>query len=69
MATRRARSTAAGNPSGSITVQLAFIIGAAMAVGPALWLTSRLILPAKLPVSPAKVITTTGRLPVHTLIS
>ena len=69
MATRSARSMAAGSPSGSITVQLALVIGALMAVGPALWVRSRLILSAKLPVSPAKVITTTGKLPVQTLIS
>ena len=52
-----------------MTVQLALVTGAAMDVGPKLWLKSRPMVSPKLPVSPANVMTTTGRLPVQTLIS
>ena len=60
---------AAGRPSGSITVQEAFVKGAEMEVGPKLWSRSSPTMSPKLPVSPAKVTTTTGRPPAATLIS
>ena len=59
---------ACGSPSGSITVQVDFVKGAAIDVGPNEWLRSSPTLSPKLPVSPANVITTTGRLPFQTLI-
>ena len=68
-ATLSARSIAAGRPSGSITVQAAFVNGAEIEVGPKLWSRSSPTASPKLPVSPAKVTTTTGRLAAATLIS
>ena len=67
-ATSSARSMACGSPSGSITVHVDLVKGAAIDVGPNEWLRSSPTLSPKLPVSPANVITTTGRLPFQTLI-
>ena len=59
---------ACGSPSGSIDAHVDLQNGAAIDVGPNEWLRSSPTLSPKLPVSPANVITTTGRLPFHTLI-